>query len=108
MQLILVNATKTKLSEKWQPRETYLHSNIYFVYEIFSESLFAVKIFSESLFAVNIFSESLFAVSQSDTFAVSQSDTFAISRATEFCNFSKLLSLWTKTVWSVKSMVFIT
>ena len=53
--------------------------NIYFVLEIFSESLFAV----------------------------SQSITFVISRLTEFCNFPWLLLPWTKTVSSAKSIVFI-
>ena len=53
--------------------------NIYFVLEMFSESLFAI----------------------------SQSTTFVISWLTEFCNFPRLLSLWTNTVSSAKSILFI-
>ena len=55
--------------------------------------LFAINIY----FVLEIFSESSFA-------AIGQSITFVIP---EFCNFPGLLSLWTKTVSSAKSLVFI-
>jgi len=41
-----------------------------------------------------------------NVFAVNQSATLAISRLTEFLNFSKLLSLGTKSVSSTKCIVF--
>jgi len=53
--------------------------NIYFILEIFSESLFVL----------------------------SQSIVSVISQLNEFCHFSRLLSLWNKTASSVKSIVFI-
>jgi len=49
------------------------------------------------IFCFETFSESLF--------ADSQFITFVISRLTEFCNFSRLFSLCTKTVSSAKSIV---
>ena len=62
--------------------------------------LWLVCLFVTNIYSVlKIFSESLFEVSQSITFAISQ--------LIEFCNFPRLLSLWTKTVSSAKSLVFI-
>jgi len=63
------------------------------------ESVLACVFMTNIYFVLEIFNESLFAFNQSIAFVISQFK--------EFCNFSRLLSLRTKTVSSAKNIVFI-